>query len=198
MFYFPFILPACSLLPPDSPSGPQVNALSTSGMALPAPPPLPEPSPSFPEEELSSGVFRCLVCRCYTTDSLEALLSHASRGRSLPEREWREVRGDLHCCRLCSYSTQLKANFQLHLKTDKHAQKYQLAAHMREGGVALATAQASAAELPISGYSQASSFPPLHLRCNLCGYESNSREKIQLHVQGGGHEESLRVYKVTL
>ncbi|XP_018411629.1 PREDICTED: zinc finger homeobox protein 2 [Nanorana parkeri] len=186
---------ACSLLPPDSPSGPQVNALSTSGMALPAPPPLPESSPSFPEEELSSGVFRCLVCRCYTTDSLEALLSHASRGRSLPEREWREVRGDLHCCRLCSYSTQLKANFQLHLKTDKHAQKYQLAAHMREGGAALATAQASAAELPISGYSQASSFPPLHLRCNLCGYESNSREKIQLHVQGGGHEESLRVYK---
>ncbi|CAI9542831.1 unnamed protein product [Staurois parvus] len=66
---------------------------------------------------------------------------------------------------------------------------------MREGGAALATAQASAAELPISGYSQASSFPPLHLRCNLCGYESNSREKIQLHVQGGGHEESLRVYK---
>ncbi|XP_040210339.1 zinc finger homeobox protein 2 isoform X2 [Rana temporaria] len=186
---------ACSLLPPDSPSGPQVNALSTSGMTLPAPPPLPEPSPSFPEEEISSGVFRCLVCRCYTTDSLEALLSHASRGRSLPEREWREVRGDLHCCRLCSYSTQLKANFQLHLKTDKHAQKYQLAAHMREGGAALATAQASAAELPISGYSQASSFPPLHLRCNLCGYESNSREKIQLHVQGGGHEESLRVYK---
>ncbi|PIO35834.1 hypothetical protein AB205_0187020, partial [Aquarana catesbeiana] len=186
---------ACGLLPPDSPSGPQVNALSTSGMALPAPPPLPERSPSFPEEEISSGVFRCLVCRCYTTDSLEALLSHASRGRSLPEREWREVRGDLHCCRLCSYSTQLKANFQLHLKTDKHAQKYQLAAHMREGGAALATAQASAAELPISGYSQASSFPPLHLRCNLCGYESNSREKIQLHVQGGGHEESLRVYK---
>ncbi|XP_068098299.1 zinc finger homeobox protein 2 [Hyperolius riggenbachi] len=185
---------ACNLLTPDSPSGPQVNALSSSAVALSVPP-LPDPSPPYPDEELSSGVFRCLVCRCYTTDSLEALLSHASRGRSLPEREWREVRGDLHCCRLCSYSTQLKANFQLHLKTDKHAQKYQLAAHMREGGAALATAQASAAELPISGYSQASSFPPLHLRCNLCGYESNSREKIQLHVQGGGHEESLRVYK---
>ncbi|KAM9328871.1 zinc finger homeobox protein 2 [Gastrophryne carolinensis] len=185
----------CSLLTSDSPSGPPTNALTCSSMALPAPPALPDPSSSFSEEDLASGVFRCLICRCYTTDSLEALLSHASRGRSLPEREWREVRGDLHCCRLCSYSTQLKANFQLHLKTDKHAQKYQLAAHMREGGAALATAQASAADLPISGYSQASSFPPLHLRCNLCGYESNSREKIQLHVQGGGHEESLRVYK---
>ncbi|XP_063769655.1 zinc finger homeobox protein 2 isoform X2 [Pseudophryne corroboree] len=186
---------ACSLLTPDSPSGSQVNTLGSSAMSIPVPPPLPDPSSSCTEEELSPGVFRCLVCRSFTTDSLEGLLSHASRGRSLPEREWREVRGDLHCCRLCSYSTQLKANFQLHLKTDKHAQKYQLAAHMREGGAALATAQASAAELPISGYSQASSFPPLHLRCNLCEYESNSREKIQMHIQGGGHEESLRVYK---
>ncbi|XP_056382403.1 zinc finger homeobox protein 2 [Hyla sarda] len=185
---------ACNLLTPDHQPNSQVNTVNPSGMAIPPPPSLPESSPS-PDEELLPGVFRCLVCRCFTTDSLEGLLSHASRGRSLPEREWREVRGDLHCCRLCSYSTQLKANFQLHLKTDKHAQKYQLAAHMREGGAALATAQASAAELPISGYSQASSFPPLHLRCNLCGYESNSREKIQLHVQGGGHEESLRVYK---
>ncbi|XP_069617901.1 zinc finger homeobox protein 2 [Ranitomeya imitator] len=185
---------ACNLLTPDSQPNSQLNTTNPSGMAIPAPPSLPDAS-SSPDEELSPGVFRCLVCRCFTTDSLEGLLSHAGRGRSLPEREWREVRGDLHCCRLCSYSTQLKANFQLHLKTDKHAQKYQLAAHMREGGAALATAQASAAELPISGYSQASSFPPLHLRCNLCGYESNSREKIQLHVQGGGHEESLRVYK---
>ncbi|XP_044130230.1 zinc finger homeobox protein 2 [Bufo gargarizans] len=183
----------CSLLTPDPQPNSQVNAVNSSGIAIPAPSSLPDSS--NPDEELSPGAFRCLVCRCFTTDSLEGLLSHASRGRSLPEREWREVRGDLHCCRLCSYSTQLKANFQLHLKTDKHAQKYQLAAHMREGGAALATAQASAAELPISGYSQASSFPPLHLRCNLCGYESNSREKIQLHVQGGGHEESLRVYK---
>ncbi|XP_072006756.1 zinc finger homeobox protein 2 isoform X1 [Engystomops pustulosus] len=185
---------ACNLLTPDSQPNSQVNAINSSGMTIPSNPSLPDLS-SSPDEDLTPGVFRCLVCRCFTTDSLEGLLSHASRGRSLPEREWREVRGDLHCCRLCSYSTQLKANFQLHLKTDKHAQKYQLAAHMREGGAALAMAQASAAELPISGYSQASSFPPLHLRCNLCGYESNSREKIQLHVQGGGHEESLRVYK---
>lgn len=28
-----------------------------------------------------------------------------------------------HRCKLCCYGTQLKANFQLHLKTDKHAQK---------------------------------------------------------------------------
>ncbi|KAE8633501.1 hypothetical protein XENTR_v10001897 [Xenopus tropicalis] len=186
---------ACSLLTPESASGPQLNSLGPSNTPIPSSAPLQDSFSSNLEEEPSTGIFRCLICRSFTTDSLEGLLSHASRGRSLPEREWREVRGDLHCCRLCSYSTQLKANFQLHLKTDKHAQKYQLAAHMREGGAALATAQASAVELPISGYSQASAFPPLNLRCNLCGFDSNSREKLQLHVQGGGHEESLRVYK---
>ncbi|OCT98004.1 hypothetical protein XELAEV_18010232mg [Xenopus laevis] len=186
---------ACSLLIPESVSGPQLNSLGPSIIPIPSSPPLQDSFSSNLEEEPSTGIFQCLICRSFATDSLEGLLSHASRGRSLPEREWREVRGDLHCCRLCSYSTQLKANFQLHLKTDKHAQKYQLAAHMREGGAALATAQASAVELPISGYSQASSFPPLNLRCNLCGFDSNSREKLQLHVQGGGHEESLRVYK---
>ncbi|XP_018114944.1 zinc finger homeobox protein 2 [Xenopus laevis] len=186
---------ACSLLTTESASGPQLNSLGPSNIPIPSSALLQDSFSSNLEEEPSTGIFRCLICRSFTTDSLEGLLSHASRGRSLPEREWREVRGDLHCCRLCSYSTQLKANFQLHLKTDKHAQKYQLAAHMREGGAALATAQASAVELPISGYSQASSFPPLNLRCNLCGFDSNSREKLQLHVQGGGHEESLRVYK---
>ncbi|KAM8961688.1 zinc finger homeobox protein 2 [Pelodytes ibericus] len=185
---------ACNLLNQESSSGPQLN-LGPSSTSVSIPTALQDSPSSLQEEDPSPGVFRCLVCRCFTTENLEGLLSHASRGRSLPEREWREVRGDLHCCRLCSYSTQLKANFQLHLKTDKHAQKYQLAAHMREGGAALAAAQASAAELPISGYSQASSFPPLHIRCNLCGFESNSREKMQLHVQGGSHEESLRVYK---
>ncbi|XP_075425198.1 zinc finger homeobox protein 2 isoform X2 [Ascaphus truei] len=188
--------PVCSLLAPDSHlGGPQLSSPAPSSVAMATPAPQPDPPSSPKPDESSPGVFRCMVCRCFTTDSLEGLLSHAGRGRTLPEREWREVRGDLHCCRLCSYSTQLKANFQLHLKTDKHAQKYQLAAHMREGGAPPAQAQASAAELPISGYSQAASFPPLHLRCNLCGVESNSREKIQLHVQGGGHGDSLRGYK---
>ncbi|KAI8481621.1 Zinc finger homeobox protein 3 [Branchiostoma belcheri] len=42
--------------------------------------------------------------------------------------------GDVYQCRLCNYSTQLKANFQLHCKTDKHTQKLQLVAHIKEGG----------------------------------------------------------------
>lgn len=130
-------------------------------------------------------MFTCLVCQAFSTDSLEALLRHASAPRSLPEGEWKEVSGDLHRCRLCAYGTQLKANFQLHLKTDKHALKYQLAAHLREGGNSGAHL---GAELPLG--------PPLHLHCNLCEYETNSKEKMRLHVAGGSHQEALQGYKV--
>lgn len=125
------------------------------------------------------------MCQAFSTDSLEALLRHASAPRSLPEAEWKEVSGDLHRCRLCAYGTQLKANFQLHLKTDKHALKYQLAAHLREGSGAVAHL---GAELPLG--------PPLHLHCNLCEYETNSKEKMRLHVAGAGHQEALQGYKV--
>ncbi|XP_078234462.1 zinc finger homeobox protein 2 isoform X1 [Pogona vitticeps] len=152
----------------------------------PAPPsPLPPHSGSDPAAP--QRLFGCLVCQVFGTDSLEALLRHASAPRSLPEAEWKEVSGDLHRCRLCAYGTQLKANFQLHLKTDKHALKYQLAAHLREGGSLGAHV---GAELPLG--------PPLHLHCNLCEYETNSKEKMRLHVAGAGHQEALQGYKFLL
>ncbi|XP_054848933.1 zinc finger homeobox protein 2 [Eublepharis macularius] len=152
----------------------------------PAPPsPLPPHSGSDPGS--SQRLFGCLVCQVFGTDSLEALLRHASAPRSLPEGEWKEVSGDLHRCRLCAYGTQLKANFQLHLKTDKHALKYQLVAHLREGGNSGAHL---GADLPLG--------PPLHLHCNLCEYETNSKEKMRLHVAGGSHQEALQGYKFLL
>ncbi|XP_062993937.1 zinc finger homeobox protein 2 [Elgaria multicarinata webbii] len=153
----------------------------------PAPPsPLPPHSGSDPAAP--QRLFGCLVCQAFSTDSLEALLRHAAAPRSLPEAEWKEVSGDLHRCRLCAYGTQLKANFQLHLKTDKHALKYQLAAHLREGG-GLGGVHVGA-ELPLG--------PPLHLHCNLCEYETNSKEKMRLHGAGAGHQEALQGYKFLL
>lgn len=137
-------------------------------------------------------MFRCLVCQAFSTDSLELLLYHCSMGRSLPEAEWKEVTGDTHRCKLCCYGTQLKANFQLHLKTDKHAQKYQLAAHLREGGGAVGTPVPA----PLGDGAPYGSIPPLHLRCNICDFESNSKEKMQLHARGATHEENSQVYKV--
>jgi len=40
-----------------------------------------------------------------------------------------------YMCKLCSYKTNLKANFQLHCKTDKHLQRLQHVNHIKEGGI---------------------------------------------------------------
>uniref|UniRef100_H0VX99 Zinc finger homeobox 2 n=1 Tax=Cavia porcellus TaxID=10141 RepID=H0VX99_CAVPO len=166
-------------LPPSQLLGSSSDGLSTS--------PPPDDSPSL-------KVFRCLVCQAFSTDSLELLLYHCSVGRSLPEAEWKEVAGDTHRCKLCCYGTQLKANFQLHLKTDKHAQKYQLAAHLREGGGAMGTPS----PVSLGDGTPYGSISPLHLRCNICDFESNSKEKMQLHARGSAHEENSQIYKFLL
>ncbi|PNJ35691.1 ZFHX2 isoform 4 [Pongo abelii] len=165
---------------------PPSQLLGSSSDSLPTSPP-PDDSPSL-------KVFRCLVCQAFSTDNLELLLYHCSIGRSLPEAEWKEVAGDTHRCKLCCYGTQLKANFQLHLKTDKHAQKYQLAAHLREGGGAMGTPS----PVSLGDGAPYGSVSPLHLRCNICDFESNSKEKMQLHARGAAHEENSQIYKFLL
>lgn len=42
------------------------------------------------------------------------------------------------------------------------------------------------------------SISPLHLRCNICDFESNSKEKMQLHTRGSAHEENSQIYKFLL
>nr|XP_045252143.1 zinc finger homeobox protein 2 isoform X2 [Macaca fascicularis] len=180
-----FPTPAPGSLSPDAHLPPS-QLLGSSSDSLPTSPP-PDDSPSL-------KVFRCLVCQVFSTDNLELLLYHCSIGRSLPEAEWKEVAGDTHRCKLCCYGTQLKANFQLHLKTDKHAQKYQLAAHLREGGGAMSTPS----PVSLGDGAPYGSVSPLHLRCNICDFESNSKEKMQLHARGAAHEENSQIYKFLL
>ncbi|XP_008564823.1 PREDICTED: zinc finger homeobox protein 2 [Galeopterus variegatus] len=180
-----FPTPAPGSLSPDAHLPPS-QLLGSSSDDLPTSPP-PEDSPSL-------KVFRCLVCQAFSTDNLELLLYHCSIGRSLPEAEWKEVAGDTHRCKLCCYGTQLKANFQLHLKTDKHAQKYQLAAHLREGGGFMSTSS----PVPLGDGAPYGPVSPLHLRCNICDFESNSKEKMQLHARGAAHEENTQIYKFLL
>ncbi|XP_046509471.1 zinc finger homeobox protein 2 isoform X1 [Equus quagga] len=180
-----FPTPAPGSLSPDA-HLPQSQLLGSLSDGLPTSPP--------PDDSPSPKVFRCLVCQAFSTDNLELLLYHCSVGRSLPEAEWKEVAGDTHRCKLCCYGTQLKANFQLHLKTDKHAQKYQLAAHLREGGGTVGTPS----PVPLGDGAPYGSVPPLHLRCNICDFESNSKEKMQLHARGAAHEENGQIYKFLL
>ncbi|XP_039618323.1 zinc finger homeobox protein 3-like [Polypterus senegalus] len=132
----------------------------------------------------SLKLFQCAVCNCFTTDNLELLGLHMGAERSLPEEEWRAVVGDSHQCKLCHYTTQLKANFQLHCKTDKHIQKYQLVAHIKEGG------KGNEWRLKCVAIGN-----PVHLKCNACDYYTNSLEKLQLHTVHSRHEASLKLYK---
>ncbi|MED6270700.1 Zinc finger homeobox protein 3, partial [Characodon lateralis] len=132
----------------------------------------------------SLKLFQCAVCNRFTTDNLDVLGMHMGAERSLPEEEWRAVVGDSHQCKLCHYTTQLKANFQLHCKTDKHVQKYQLVAHIKEGG------KGNEWRLKCVAIGN-----PVHLKCNACDYYTNSLEKLRMHTVNSRHEASLKLYK---
>lgn len=89
-------------------------------------------SRSSPIED-SEGSLVCLICGVFATESLPEMLEHVEKDRS------RTFQGDVTVlngnfrCHLCPYNTTLKANFQLHTRTDKHLQKVQTANHLREG-----------------------------------------------------------------
>ncbi|KER19731.1 zinc finger, C2H2 type, partial [Opisthorchis viverrini] len=91
--------------------------------------------------ESSPYPFACQVCFAFTTDKLDVLLKHAERIR-IPLNQNHMTpfitthSGGFWLCRLCSYKSPLKANFQLHCKTEKHSQRLSLLLHVCEGGPA--------------------------------------------------------------
>jgi hypothetical protein len=91
--------------------------------------------------------------------------------------------GGSYICKLCSYKTNLKANFQLHCKTDKHLQRLQHVNHIKEGG--------TSAEWKLK-YVNVSN--PVQVRCNVCDYYTNSIHKLQLHTAHTRHDACSRVF----
>ncbi|XP_071393726.1 zinc finger homeobox protein 3-like [Centroberyx affinis] len=157
------------------------STLTPSPSPSPSPPPVPSLSPTGP---LSLGVFQCLVCSCFSSDSLESVEQHLNAPRSLPQSEWCSlVAGGCHC-RLCGYTTPLRANFSLHCQTDRHRTRYQLAAHLQEGG-----------DRGQEGAALIAKGNPVQLRCNLCDYVTSSLEKLRGHSLNSHHEASVRVYR---
>uniref|UniRef100_A0A672IGS3 C2H2-type domain-containing protein n=1 Tax=Salarias fasciatus TaxID=181472 RepID=A0A672IGS3_SALFA len=142
-------------------------------------------SPSLsPTGPLYQGVFQCLVCSCFSSDSLESVEQHLNAPRSLPQSEWCTlVAGGCHC-RLCGYTTPLRANFSLHCQTDRHRTRYQLAAHLHEGG-----------DRGQEGAALIAKGNAVQLRCNLCDYVTSSLEKLRGHSLSSHHEASVRVYR---
>ncbi|XP_042157509.1 LOW QUALITY PROTEIN: zinc finger homeobox protein 3-like [Oncorhynchus tshawytscha] len=170
--------PSSSPSPSPSPS-PLLLSLSPS-----PPPPLSLSSPS----PLYRGVFRCLVCFSFSSDSLESLGSHLSAPRSLPQSEWRCLVAGGCYCRLCGYSTPLTANFTLHCQTDRHRARYQLAAHLWERGEkGEAVDWEEVGKLVATGNL-------VQLKCNVCDFQTTSLEKLRIHSVNSQHQASLRVY----
>ncbi|XP_033823656.1 zinc finger homeobox protein 4-like [Periophthalmus magnuspinnatus] len=160
----------------------------TLGSALtPSPSPSPSPPPAAslsPSGALSLCVFQCMICSSFSSDSLESVEQHLNSPRSLPQSEWCSlVAGGCHC-RLCGYTTPLRANFSLHCQTDRHRTRYQLAAHLQEGG-----------DRGQEGAALIAKGNPVQLRCNLCDYVSSSLEKLRGHSLSAQHKAGIRVYR---
>ncbi|CAK5056303.1 unnamed protein product [Meloidogyne enterolobii] len=61
------------------------------------------------------------------------MVEHVEKDRSLTQEcDISTINGYFQCL-ICPYSTNLKANFQLHTRTDKHLQRVQMINHLREG-----------------------------------------------------------------
>ncbi|KAK7867018.1 hypothetical protein R5R35_006879 [Gryllus longicercus] len=141
----------------------------------------PPPEPADPNPK---HLFQCCVCNMFSTDSLEALSLHLSADRTkVREQEILAVVSGHYVCKLCSYKTNLKANFQLHCKTDKHLQRLQHANHVKEGG------QRNEWKLKYLA-----SPGGIQVRCHACDYYTNSAHKLQLHAAGPRHEASVMLF----
>lgn len=65
-------------------------------------------------------------------------------------------------------------------------QKYQLVAHIKEGG------KSNEWRLKCIAIGN-----PVHLKCNACDYYTNSVDKLRLHTTNHRHEAALKLYKVS-
>jgi len=131
-------------------------------------------------------LYQCLICNVFSTDSLEALddHEHADRTRSGDaERESIQAAAGTYTCTLCQYKSNLKANFQLHCKTDKHVLRVQFVNHIREGG---AMNELRHLQGGISGVTT--------IWCRACDFSTNSVQKMQMHSVEAQHQGNARVF----
>lgn len=76
--------------------------------------------------------FQCLICLNFSADTFTEMSEHIDKDRQVPaEGDIVNVHGHFQCL-LCPYTTGLKANFQLHTRTDKHIQRVQLVIKIHE------------------------------------------------------------------
>ncbi|XP_074645997.1 zinc finger homeobox protein 3-like [Tubulanus polymorphus] len=132
----------------------------------------------------SCKMYQCCICNAFATDSIEGLHQHMQldRSKSRPDDNVIVSQGN-YMCQLCQYKTNLKANFQLHCKTDKHLQRLQLVNHIKEGG------QGNEWRIKYMNMSN-----PVQIKCTCCDYFTNSIHKLQLHASNPRHEICAKLY----
>ncbi|XP_036335245.1 zinc finger protein 2 isoform X4 [Rhagoletis pomonella] len=154
-----------------------------------------------------TSLYTCLVCDFFSSNSLDELNQHLlidrSRNNSMTTNASIAASGSSsnvnssvntdimvilnnnYICRLCNYKTNLKANFQLHSKTDKHLQKLNYINHIREGG--------PQNEYKLKYLQLAAN--TVQLKCNCCDFYTNSIQKLSLHTQQMRHETMRMIFQ---
>lgn len=134
-------------------------------------------------------LYHCCVCGNFTSDSIDSLNQHiqCDRTRTREDEVLMSIGGS-YICKLCSYKTNLKANFQLHCKTDKHLQRLQHVNHIKEGG----SSGVNAEHLKLKLVQMSN--PIQVIRCNVCNYYTNSIHKLQLHSANPRHDVYSRIF----
>ena len=132
----------------------------------------------------ATTLFGCAVCGVFGTDSLDALQAHIQLDRSTKQLNGADqppgvavVSAGTYLCTLCQYRTSLKANFQLHCKTDKHLQRLQLVNHVQEGAGGGAG----------GGWDRPLPASAVDVYCTACEYRTNSVYRLQMHAAGAAH-----------
>ncbi|KRZ10741.1 Zinc finger homeobox protein 3 [Trichinella pseudospiralis] len=121
--------------------------------------------------------FQCCICLDFTCDTVEEMAKHAFSDRGHPnESDVSFVSGN-YLCNLCRYKTHLKANFTLHMKTDKHLQRLQLVNHIQEGTILKEW------RLQFLNHNN-----PVQLRCVACNDFCDNLHKLQSHVATFRHK----------
>ena len=129
-------------------------------------------------------LFQCSICNVFADNSIESLHNHMQIDRSKANNpDAISIMTGTYMCNLCQYKTNLKANFQLHCKTDKHLQRLQLINHIREGG------PHNEWRLKYMNMSN-----PVQVRCVCCDYYTNSIHKLQLHTANPRHEANAKLF----
>ncbi|KAH8252418.1 hypothetical protein KR038_010257, partial [Drosophila bunnanda] len=144
--------------------------------------------------EWPSALYSCLICDAFNTNNLDDLNQHLLVDRSRSQStasscsvEIMLIHNNNYICRLCNYKTNLKANFQLHSKTDKHLQKLSYINHIKEGGIRN--------EYKFQQHFQQQHTNVVQLKCNCCDFNTNSIQKLSLHSQQMRHDTMRMIFQ---